>query len=460
MIRSALDDTIAALATPPGAGALAVVRLSGSGALAVAGKVFAGERELSTLGGFQAAHGWIRDADGPVDEVVAWVYRAPRSYTGEDMVEISCHGGAVPARRVLEALWREGARPGDPGEFTRRAFLNGRIDLTQAEAVADLIAARGRRAQEQALAQLEGGLSRRVRDLAASLREILARVEAHLDFGEDVPEAPDSALMLAQLLPVETELSRLYGSHAPSRRLREGLLIALVGRPNVGKSSLFNALAGFDRALVHPLPGTTRDVVDVMVEWSGVPVRLVDTAGIRARPGDPVEEAGIVRTRREVAKADLYLWVVDGSVEVDPGDLEVGEHLDASRVRLVLNKRDLGTRAQAWWVNNYSLKACHSVSALTGDGVSDLQLALEQEAAGGVGSDPETIWVGNERHARLLLEARDAVVRCLGIFRSGGPLELGAADLHRALLALAAVTGDEAGDDLLDAVFSRFCIGK
>jgi tRNA modification GTPase len=460
MIRSALDDTIAALATPPGTGALAVVRLSGAGAIALAARVFAGERDLHTLGGFQAAHGWIRDADGPVDEVVVWIYRAPRSYTGEDMVEISCHGGAVPARRVLEALWREGARPGDPGEFTRRAFLNGRIDLAQAEAVADLIAARGRRAQEQALVQLEGGLSRRVRALAGSLRDILAGVEAHLDFGEDVPVAPDSDRMQAQLLSLETELSRLYATHAPSRRLREGMLIALVGRPNVGKSSLLNALAGTDRALVHPLPGTTRDVVDVAVEWSGLPVRLVDTAGLRARPGDPVEEAGIALARREVARADLYLWVVDGSVAADPEDLDVGEHLDASRVHLVLNKRDLGIGAHAWWVSNYSPKGFHLVSALTGEGVSDLQQVLEREAAGDLGTDPETIWVGNERHARLLLDARDALARSIRIFQSGGPLELGAADFHRALDALAAITGDEAGDDLLDAVFTRFCIGK
>jgi tRNA modification GTPase len=266
--------------------------------------------------------------------------------------------------------------------------------------------------------------------------------------------------MLAQLLSLETELSRLYATHAPSRRLRDGMLIALVGRPNVGKSSLLNALAGSDRALVHPLPGTTRDVVDVVVEWSGLPVRLVDTAGIRSRPGDPVEEAGIALARREVARADLYLWVVDGSVAADPEDLEVGEHLYASRVHLVLNKRDLGTGAKAWWVSNYSPIAFHQVSALTGEGVSDLQQELERGAAEDLGTDPETIWVGNERHARLLLDARDALVRSVRIFQGGGPLELGAADIHRALDALAAITGDEAGDDLLDAVFTRFCIGK
>src|SRR6185436_2591879 len=195
MIRFALDDTIASLATPVGAGALSIIRVSGPEASLVVARVFRGERELSALQGFQGAHGWLFDAAGAVDEVVVWVYRAPRSYTGEDMIEISCHGGSVSASRALEALWAAGARPAEPGEFTRRAFLHGRIDLAQAEAVADVIEARGRRAHEQALAQLQGGLSRRVRELAGEVREVLLAIETHLDFGEDVPEVPESGAL-------------------------------------------------------------------------------------------------------------------------------------------------------------------------------------------------------------------------------------------------------------------------
>jgi tRNA modification GTPase len=459
MIRFALDDTIASLATPPGAGALAVIRVSGPEALIVGARVFRGERELTSLSGFQGAHGWIVDAGGPVDEVVLWVYRAPRSYSGEDMLELSCHGGSISASRVLEALWGAGARPAEPGEFTRRAFLHGRIDLAQAEAVADVIAARGRRAHEQALAQLEGGLSRRVRELAGAIRDVLMAIEAHLDFGEDVPEVPDASALAFRLSAAESELSRLASSYLPSRRVREGFVIALVGKPNVGKSSLLNVLAGRDRALVHDSPGTTRDVVDVVVEWSGIPVRLVDTAGLRGADADAVERAGMERTRLEAGAADAVLWVVDvsGGVFEREEDLGVASGLDLSRVVLVLNKCDLGRAGEPWWANNYSLLRRFIVSALTGDGVSELQLALEKLVSSGV---EESAWVSNERHARQLVSAGEDLVRARGILETSGNLELCAADLGRALTALALITGDEVGDDLLDAIFSRFCIGK
>ena len=461
MIRFALDDTIASLATPPGAGALAVIRVSGPEAFLVGARVFRGERELESLRGFQGAHGWIVDAVGPVDEVVLWVYRAPRSYTGEDMIELSCHGGSVSASRVLEALWGAGARPAEPGEFTRRAFLHGRIDLAQAEAVADVIAARGRRAHEQALAQLEGGLSRRVRDLASSIREVLMAIEAHLDFGEDVPEIPGALALAAQLGSVETELERLVSSYLPSRRLREGFVVALVGKPNVGKSSLLNALAGRDRALVHDAPGTTRDVLDVVVEWSGIPVRLVDTAGLRAFSADAVEQAGMERTQREVRVADVVLWVVDGSSAPSEEDEAIRAGLDWDRAAIVVNKSDLGLTKRDWWANNHSPSVgLFIVSALWGSGVSELQLSLERLVGLGLAGSEEPAWVSNERHARQLVSAREDLVRARSILDASGNLELCAADLGRALTALALITGDDVGDDLLYAIFSRFCIGK
>jgi tRNA modification GTPase len=396
-----------------------------------------------------------------VDEVVAWVYRAPGSYTGEDMVEISCHGGALPAARVVETACAAGARPAHPGEFTRRAFLNGRIDLTQAEAVADLIAARGRRAQEQALLHLQGGLSRRIRSLAGALREVLAEIEGHLDFGEDVPRAPEPEAMDRALLDAETELVRLAESHAPSRRAREGMVVVLTGRPNVGKSSLLNALCGMDRAIVHEVPGTTRDVVEASVEWAGVPVRLVDTAGIRNGAG-PVEQEGVARSRSVLRGADLVLWVVDASGPPGPEDTEVAATLDWDRVHLVLNKVDLLEGGHPGWVNGYLPRSVHRTSATEGTGVATLHRTLESEITHSTAgsSDQETVWVANARHARELAEA----ARCTGAARSilaaGQPLELGAADLHRALDHLAQVTGDRAGEDLLDTIFRRFCIGK
>jgi tRNA modification GTPase len=456
--RHSPADVIAALATPPGAGALAVVRVSGGDAIATVERVFRGNRALSSLEGFRGASGWIHHGPERVDEVVAWVYRAPRSYTGEDMVEVSCHGGPLPAARVLEALWSAGARPAEPGEFTRRAFLSGRIDLAQAEGVADLIAARGRRAQVQALAQLEGGLSRRVEGGAARIREVMARVEGHLDFGDDVPEFPDASELERLLGEAEEELRRLLDTHAPSRRARDGLTVALVGRPNVGKSSLLNALVGFDRALVHPAPGTTRDVVDATVAWDGIPVRLVDTAGIRDA-AEAVEAAGIERSRREIARADVVLWVVDVSEEPRAEDFALGDALDAARTRAVLNKIDLPPQnGGGTWVNNYSPRSIHKVSAKTGVGIPDLVGALGE----GLEHAPEdeTVGVASERHAHLLTIAVEALARGRKILAGGAPLELGAADLHRALDALGAVTGDHAGEDLLDEIFRRFCIGK
>jgi tRNA modification GTPase len=455
------EDTIVALATPPGTGALAVVRVSGAEAIAVGDCVFRGRRPLKDRKGFEGARGWIHGPHGPVDEVVVWVYHGPHSYTGEDMLELSCHGGALPAGRVVEAVCGAGARPAHPGEFTRRAFLNGRIDLTQAEAVADLIAARGRRAQDQALLQLQGGLSRRIRSVAAALRGVLADIEGHLDFGEDVPEAPEPAGMDAALARAETELVRLAGSYAPSRRLREGMVVVITGRPNVGKSSLLNALCGTDRAIVHDRPGTTRDVVEATVEWAGIPVRLVDTAGLRA-VADPVEREGVERSRSTLRGADRVLWVVDASAPPGPGDREVAEVLEFSRVHLVLNKVDLLEEGHPGWVNGYSPRSVHRTSARFGTGIEALHLALENELTQGIAEDTEgeDLWVANARHAHEL----DAAARCAGqarrILAGGEPLELGAADLHRALDHLAAVTGDRAGEDLLDTIFQRFCIGK
>jgi tRNA modification GTPase len=455
-----VSDTIAARATPPGASALAVVRVSGAEARALVGSVFRGRRRIETLRGFEGAHGLIEDGKGVSDEVVVWVYRAPRSYTGEDLVEVSCHGGPLPAERVLETLWRAGARPADPGEFTRRAFLNGRIDLAQAEAVAQLIEARGERAQRSALAQLQGGLSRRVRDEADRIRAALARITVFLDFDEDVPEPPDQAALEHELRAAAGGLRRLVDTHTPSARLR-GATVAIVGRPNVGKSSLLNALAGFDRALVHPAEGTTRDVVDVVVHWDGVPVRLVDTAGLR-NGGDPVEMAGMERTRRELESADLVLWVVDGSAAPGEADHQVGRGLDGRHpVWVAANKTDRG-QADLKWVSAYSPEGATRTSAVSGLGLCGLREELEVRLAArpAAVTDAENGAVVNERHAHALLEALTALERACGVLETGEPVELAAADLGQCLSHLGAITGDSAGPDLLDAIFSSFCIGK
>jgi len=438
-----------------------VVRVSGPEAVRLVGRCFRGERDLAGLQGYTGAHGCLTSADGSViDEVVAWVYRAPRSYTGEDLVEIGCHGGLVPARRVLERLGEGGARPAGPGEFTRRAFLNGRIDLTQAEAVADVIGARGSRAHDLAMSQLAGGLSRRVRELASRVRVVLAGIEAHLDFGEDVPEAPDAEALRRELAGVGKDLEGLIRSQATARRWQEGISFALLGRPNVGKSSLLNALLGYDRALVHEMPGTTRDVVDAQIEWEGVPLRLVDTAGIR-EDAEQVERAGIEQSHREGIQADRILWVLDADEGLTDLDREVGERLEAARLHVVWNKIDLVGKIETSGVSEYSPIQTHFVSAKTGAGLGDLLRNLVEElGAVGPDRDREAVVVVNDRHIKELERAKEALERADAVLDGRHPVELGAADLQEALRALSAVTGESASHDLLDEIFQRFCIGK
>ena len=451
-----LADTIVARATPPGQGALAVLRVSGPEAIAVVDGLFHGRRAVRDLGGFEGAHGFLRHGNHTLDEVVVWVYRAPASYTGEDLVEISCHGGRLPAATVEEALVRSGCRRAQPGEFTLRAFLGGRLDLTQAEAVADLVAARGRRAQERALAQLEGGLARRVRATAGTVREVLARLTVFLDFDEDVPEAPDQAALAGRLESVEKELAALLAGAATHALAREGIRVALAGRPNAGKSSLLNALAGTDRAIVHETPGTTRDTVEIEVEWAGVPVRLIDTAGLR---GDAaaVEREGIARSRREVEEADRILWVVDGT---DPDPPEREELPDPTRTWVVLNKTDLGAPLSGW-VNDYSPLDTFHLSAKTLEGIDLLILGAERELLARLdGSGEDRPLAVNRRHAERIDEARIAVFRAREALQAERPVEMAAADLTRALAALGEITGDSAAPDLLERIFAEFCIGK
>lgn len=454
-----IDDTIAAIATAGGASALAIVRLSGPDAAAIADRVFRGRARLGEIGTFRGAHGTIVDGQETLDEVVAWVYRAPETATGEDLIEISCHGGASP-HRVLDSLVRQGARPAGPGEFTRRAFLNGRLDLAQAEGVAALIAAEGRVAERQALAQLSGGLSRRIRAIADPVRAVLARLTVFLDFEEDEPGPPDVPALRRQLDGATMGLRGLLATRAAGARVRDGVSIALAGRPNVGKSSLLNALAGHDRAIVHAEPGTTRDPVDVRMEWAGLALRLVDTAGIRDADGT-VEREGIRRSRLEIGRADVVFWVVDGSAAPTEDDGLIGAGLEPNRTLLILNKADLGP-ADRGWANVHSPKERHGVSALSGFGVPELLDAVVARLLGGARPDAgrEDAWVTQARHGALLEEAEAALIRAEEALVGGVPVELAAADLHRALDALGRITGERAGPELLDEIFRTFCIGK
>jgi len=470
----ALDDAIVAIATAPGAAGLAVVRVSGALALPIAGAVFRGTR-LDRVPSHTLHHGWVVDpaADGSgrhsrtgarrIDEVVAAVFRAPRSYTREDVVELSCHGGRACAEGVLAALVKAGARLAAPGEFTLRAFLNGRIDLAQAEAVADLIHAETESARELALSQLAGALSRRLDGISDRLTDALSEVEARVDFAEDVGGIEVPAHVGMALAEARDELDRLLEGAVYARSIREGVRVPIVGRPNVGKSALFNALVGEERAIVTAMPGTTRDRVSEAIEVAGVRVTLSDTAGLRPAL-DQVEAIGVERARSALGESRAVVWVVDASEPLQPEDLEVATRVAGKRVVVALNKCDLPPAVQATEVEGLLDGTAGPrvvvVSAALGSGLDALRQALAGllDAPGRSGALASA--VGNARHVDALTRARAAVKRAVEAAETKSPGEIVALELREALSAVGEVTGKTVAEDLLDRIFSRFCIGK
>jgi tRNA modification GTPase len=451
-------DTIAAIATPLGEGGIAVVRLSGPKALAVADASFRPSGKTSLKPSAAPTHtihfGKIVRQDRVVDEVLLAVMRAPRSFTTEDVVEITCHGGLLPARLVLDTVLENGARLAGPGEFTRRAFLNGRIDLAQAEAVADLIHSRTELALAAANEQLAGKLSQRINLLRDDLMKILAHIEAHIDFpDEDIAPATRKEL-LDRMQSAETFIDTLLRTANEGRILRRGIRAAIIGRPNVGKSSLLNQLLGHERAIVSQIPGTTRDTIEETANVRGIPVVFIDTAGLR-EASDEIEIEGIRRSRAALADAELILHVLDASEPLRGGDeLLLTEF--AAKKRLVLrNKTDLPVQLQL--PENLSpLDIC----CLTGKGIESLKDAIKEKVwAGDINAESWQVMI-NARHQDALQRARIGLSRTIEGMKSGLELELIALDLRIAIGAVGEIVGKTTTEDLLDAIFSQFCIGK
>lgn len=455
-----LNDTIAAIATPLGEGGLAVIRISGPQALAVADRCFVPAGGGSAKPSAAATHtihfGHVVHEGQNIDEALVAVMRAPRTFTREDVVEITCHGGVLAAKTVLDAVLKSGTRLAEPGEFTRRAFLNGRIDLAQAEAVADLIHSRTELALRAANEQLAGSLSRRINQLRDEMVETLAHIEAHIDFPEE-DIAPDTrGQLVARLHNGVDFMDELLRAANEGQILRRGIRAAIVGRPNSGKSSLLNQLLGHDRAIVSPIPGTTRDTIEETANIRGLPVVFIDTAGLR-EARDQIEAEGIRRSRQSLQQAEFILHVLDESEPLTEADRNYLAEFSAKRRVLVRNKADLPARL---CLPSDLKSPVVEVSCLTGKGIELLKDAIKELAwSGEIKAEMLQVMI-NSRHQEALGRARAATLRAVDALRTDQTLELVALDLRIAVNAVGEIVGKTTTEDLLDVIFSRFCIGK
>jgi tRNA modification GTPase len=456
-----LDDTIVAIATPPGRGGIGVVRISGPDALAIASAML----RLSGAGELQAsrAHfGELIDVESGerIDEVVATFFPKPHSYTTDDVIELSCHGSPVVLRHVVEMALARGARLAEPGEFTMRAFLNGRMDLTQAEAVRDLIDSQTLYQAQVAARQLEGSLSKRIQPIKRKLVELIAVMEAGIDFAEDDVSVIPGEQITERIGAVREQLGKLLASFAFGKVVHEGLTLAIVGRPNVGKSSLFNLLVEHDRAIVTATPGTTRDLVSETISIDGIPVRLVDTAGIRAAL-DEAESIGIQKSHEALADADVVLLVLEATDE-DTTALRQDEellHLTDSRKRVVaVNKIDLRRHSKSFPRTLNGPRVL--TSALSGEGIDELRASILRLVSGDNGAQQERGFLTNVRQHKQVQTAIAALDAAAAAVPLKTPHEMILLDLYNALHALDEITGATTADDVLNLIFSSFCIGK
>ena len=455
------QDTIAAIATPPGEGGVAIVRVSGVAAENIAARIFTRSRDRNgDLKSHTLYHGRIRDpkTERLLDEVLLTIMRSPRSYTGEDVVEVHCHGGAFLVREILGVILSQGARQAEPGEFTKRAFLNGKLDLAQAEAVVDLIRAKTTSGIELAINQASGELSEHIKELRDDLLEILVQVEAAIDFPEEEIELLRRQPLIEKILELNGKLTAIADSYEWGRLFREGAKVCICGRPNVGKSSLLNALVGHNRAIVTPVPGTTRDVVEESINLNGLPVILWDTAGIRDS-ADQIEKLGIELSRQHLEQADVAIAVIDGSEPITEEDRNILISIREKKHLIAINKNDL---AQRLTIDDVASGGQDSVvcfiSAQTGVGMETLKSSL-REVLLDYRVEP-SIAVTNVRHRSQLVLSAESLSAAVATLSDGLSPELAAVDLMEAAKALGEIIGIVTNDNILERIFSTYCIGK
>ncbi|MFZ5641152.1 MAG: tRNA uridine-5-carboxymethylaminomethyl(34) synthesis GTPase MnmE [Bacillota bacterium] len=459
-----LEDTIAAISTPIGEAGIGIVRMSGKNAVEIGQKLFRGRKpvDLAAAESHKLLYGHLIEPEtgNVVDEVLVSVMRAPHSFTAEDVVEINCHGGVVAVRKALECVIKAGARLAEPGEFTKRAFLNGRLDLAQAESVMDLINAKTEKSLKVAVRQLAGGLSAKVRDVRQALLKTMAHIEAGIDFPEHDIEELSREQVTTAAREVLAEIEQLIDTAESGKILREGLRTVILGKPNVGKSSLLNALLHEKRAIVTDIPGTTRDVIEEFVSIKGIPLKIIDTAGIR-ETDDLVEKIGVEKTKEMLEEADLVLFMLDAATGIEEEDRLIAGLVSGKTGFMLINKTDLRPEMDLGPIAGLTEGLGPvKISLRTGAGLEELKERIVQKVMAGQVDAGEGVMVTNVRHRNALAEARDSLQEVLNTLALGMPTDCMAIDLRNAWEKLGEISGETLGEDVIDRIFSEFCIGK
>lgn len=458
------DDTISAIATAIGEGGIGIVRISGRKAVTIANKLFISKTGMQTTNivSHQVVYGEIVDpASGEtVDEVLLIIMRAPHSYTREDVVEIHCHGGPVPLKRILDLTLILGSRLAEPGEFTKRAFLNGRLDLAQAEAVIDIIRAKTDASLKTAVGNLSGHLSTEIKHLRYNILSMIAQLEAAIDFPEEDIEEAAAADVAQLIVKAKADIDKLLATAQTGRILREGLATVIIGKPNVGKSSLLNALLREKRAIVTDIPGTTRDIIEEYVNIRGIPLKIIDTAGIR-ETADVVERIGVEKAKELINQADLILLLLDASEPLAPEDRAILELLSGQQAIILVNKSDLPSLLDFAEIEQHiGSRMVVKMSVTQGDGLAELEEKIANLVYGGHVSQGEAAFVNNVRHADALRHTNQRLAEALLTIEDGMPPDCVVVDLRAAWEKLGGITGDTVGEDIIDQIFTQFCIGK
>ena len=445
-------DTIAAIATAMSNSGIGIVRISGDEALDVADRIFRpkkGSRKVSDMETHTIHYGYVTDGDEVIDEVMLLIMKAPRSYTCEDTIEIDCHGGVLVMKKILETVLKYGARPAEPGEFTKRAFLNGRIDLSQAESVIDVINAQNELALKSSVSQLQGAVLEKIKAIRAVVLHELAFIESALDDPEHV-----------SLEGYPEQLHEIMSdAHSKGKMLKEGINTAIVGKPNAGKSSLLNILVGEERAIVTEIAGTTRDILQEQIQIGGIGLNVIDTAGIRDTE-DIVEKIGVNKSREYIEKADLIIYVVDSSTELDENDQEIIEAIRNKKAIVLLNKSDLDAKTDASVLQTQLSKPILSISAKNNTGIHELETLIEEMFFSGKLSFNDEVYITNIRQKNALAEAQNSLKMVLQSIADGMPEDFFTIDMMNAYEALGTIIGESVGEDLVNEIFSKFCMGK